>query len=298
MNVRPICEEDLPAIAVFLHDDEERLLGRPSRTGLEDVRAWTNGADLARDSWLYEDGDGEIRALGWVELHDEIGIAIGVVHAEVRGRGLGAELVMRSEARLRERSAARVHQIALAADTAAVPLLLDRHYHEVRRFWEMSIELEEPPVAPSLPEGLRIEAFATSEARAFHAALEEAFRDHWEYQPQSFDAWWERRSSAADFDPTLWFTVRDGDEIAAAARNDPFRSGGGWIAALGVRRAWRGRGLGKALLLHSFGEFVRRGTTRVSLGVDAENPTGATRLYESVGMHVELEQVVYEKELR
>jgi ribosomal protein S18 acetylase RimI-like enzyme len=69
------------------------------------------------------------------------------------------------------------------------------------------------------------------------------------------------------------------------------------VGALGVRRPWRGRGLGRALLLRTFAEFRRRGVTRVTLGVDAENPTGATRLYESVGMDVELEAVVYEKTL-
>ena len=69
------------------------------------------------------------------------------------------------------------------------------------------------------------------------------------------------------------------------------------MAALGVRRPWRGRGVGRALLLHTFGEFHRRGVDRVSLGVDAENPTGATRLYESVGMNTVLEQSVYEKSL-
>jgi ribosomal protein S18 acetylase RimI-like enzyme len=67
------------------------------------------------------------------------------------------------------------------------------------------------------------------------------------------------------------------------------------VAALGVRRPWRGRGLGRALLLHTFGEFHRRGVTRISLGVDSENPTGATKLYESAGMQVELEQVVFER---
>ena len=80
-------------------------------------------------------------------------------------------------------------------------------------------------------------------------------------------------------------------------RNDPLRNGGGWVGALGVRRAWRGRGLGKALLLQSFGEFHRRGLPRASLGVDADSPTGATRLYEQAGMHVELEQIVFEKAL-
>jgi ribosomal protein S18 acetylase RimI-like enzyme len=83
----------------------------------------------------------------------------------------------------------------------------------------------------------------------------------------------------------------------AATRNDPERSGGGWIGAIGVRPAWRGRGLAKALLLHSFREFHRRGQRRVGLGVDSENSTGATKLYESVGMVVDTEQVVWEKVL-
>ena len=36
---------------------------------------------------------------------------------------------------------------------------------------------------------------------------------------------------------------------------------------------------------------------RVTLGVDAANPTGATHLYEAVGMHVKSENIVYEKSL-
>ena len=96
----------------------------------------------------------------------------------------------------------------------------------------------------------------------------------------------------------MWFVVRDGDEIAATVRNDPDREGGGYVGALGVRRAWRGRGLGRALLLQTFAEFHRRGVHRVTLGVDAESPTGATRLYESVGMTVESETLVFEKSLR
>jgi ribosomal protein S18 acetylase RimI-like enzyme len=49
--------------------------------------------------------------------------------------------------------------------------------------------------------------------------------------------------------------------------------------------------------LHTFAEFQRRGVNRISLGVDTQNPTGATKLYESVGMQVELEDTVFEKAL-
>jgi len=64
-----------------------------------------------------------------------------------------------------------------------------------------------------------------------------------------------------------------------------------------ARPAWRGRGLAKALLLHSFREFHQRGKRRVGLGVDSQNATGATRLYEGIGMVVDSEQVVWEKEV-
>jgi ribosomal protein S18 acetylase RimI-like enzyme len=72
----------------------------------------------------------------------------------------------------------------------------------------------------------------------------------------------------------------------------------GWISTLGVRRPWRKMGLGLALIRHSFGEFYKRGTTIIGLGVDASNPTGATRLYQRAGMYVASEFVSYEKELR
>ena len=297
MNVRPITPDDFPALAAFLAEDETHLFGRPSRVGVADVTAWLSGPDLTSDTWLFEE-DGRLVAAGWVEKHHDTGIAIGIVHRERRGRGLGSELVDRSEERLRALGVGRVHAVTLAPDAAAGPLLTGRSYREVRRFWEMTIELgNDPPPEPLLPEGFRIESFSSELARAFHRALEEAFAEHWEYQPEPFEEWWERQVARPDHDPSLWFVVLTGEDVAAATRNDPERSGGGWIGALGVRADWRGRGLAKALLLRSFREFHQRGQRRVGLGVDAENTTGATKLYESVGMVVDSEQVVWEKVL-
>jgi mycothiol synthase len=298
VNVRSITPEEFPAVAAFLAEDETHLFGRPSRLGVPDVTAWLSRPELEADTWLLEEED-RLVALGWVESHDDTGIAVGVVHHQWRGRGLGSRLVDRSEARLRKVGVRRIHNVALAPDAAAPPLLAGRGYREVRRFWEMTIELgDDPPPDPSLPQGLRIEPFSSGSARAFHAALEEAFEGHWEHEAEPYEEWWRRQLAKPDHDPSLWYLVRDGEEVAAATRNDPERSGGGWIGALGVRPAWRGRGLAKALLLHSFREFHRRGQRRVGLGVDSENATGATQLYERVGMVVDSEQVVWEKELR
>jgi mycothiol synthase len=297
VNVRPITPDDFPAFAAFLADDESALFGRPSRVGVADVTAWLSGPDLANDTWLFEE-DGRLVAAGWVEKHEDTGLAIGIVHREWRGRGLGTELLARNEERLRALGVGRIHAVTLAPDVAAGPLLTGRGYREVRRFWDMTIELgDDPPPVPQLPEGFRIEPFSMEKARSFHEALEEAFAEHWEFRPTPFEKWWERQVAKPDHDPSLWFLVCTDEDAVAATRNDPERSGGGWIGAIGVRPAWRGHGLAKALLLQSFGEFHRRGQRRVGLGVDSENVTGATKLYESVGMVVDSEQVVWEKEL-
>lgn len=292
MSVRPITEEDFPVVARLLADDE-RALGVRSHVGVNEVREWTSLADLASDSWLYEDDDG-VFAVGWVATIGEVGFAVGVVHPRAKGRGLGAELVGRTEAALEGRDGVkRIQQFALGADAGAASLLTGRGYRDVRHFYEMAIELEAPPPAPAVP----VEVFREEDAEAFHAALDESFRDHWEHHPQTFEQWWGRHSANPNFDPSLWFLVRDGGEVAAVARNEANRNGGGYVGALGVRRPYRGRGYAKALLLHTFGVFFERGMPRVTLGVDAESPTGATHLYERVGMTVEQENIVYEKQL-
>jgi ribosomal protein S18 acetylase RimI-like enzyme len=50
-------------------------------------------------------------------------------------------------------------------------------------------------------------------------------------------------------------------------------------------------------LRHSFRDFQQRGATRVALGVDGENTTGAVRLYEQAGMRQVRRNDTYEKKL-
>jgi ribosomal protein S18 acetylase RimI-like enzyme len=168
----------------------------------------------------------------------------------------------------------------------------------VRRFYEMAIGLTEAPAVPALPAGLVVDELGDGEYQAFYEALNEAFAEHWEWHPEPFETWFERRQGEhRDEDGPIWFVVRDGDELAAVTRNDLSVAGGGYVGAIGVRPAWRGRGLAKALLQRTFAEFWRRGTTRVTLDVDAQNETGAVRLYERVGMVVESCGVAFEKSL-
>jgi ribosomal protein S18 acetylase RimI-like enzyme len=58
----------------------------------------------------------------------------------------------------------------------------------------------------------------------------------------------------------------------------------GYISTLGVRRRWRGLGIGRALLLTEFAAFAALGWRSAHLHVQLGNRTGADRLYSSLGM--------------
>ena len=297
MNVRPITRDDADAVATMAAADETVLRGSPSLLQASDILAWWERVEFEPDSWLFEDA-GKPAAAAWFHPYGDKGAFFGIVAQGAKGLGLGTRIIELGEARSRERGLPRAHTIGLAEDDAAAVLFHQHGYEQVRVFYEMAIELAGPPPPPVLPGGLLLDDFHEPDARGFHDAIDEAFHDHWDWHGTPFDEWWEgRRGQEADAQGPLWFVVRDGGTIVAAIRNEADRNGGGYIGALGVRRDWRGLGLGKALLFRTFAEFWSRGVARVTLGVDAESPTGATKLYENVGMHVESSIVAYEKAL-
>lgn len=292
MNVRPATREDLAAIAELFGSVEEAVNGRPSQLDAAAVDGWLHTISFETNTWLFEE-DGRLVAAAFGQLFGETGNSAGAVRPSAWGRGFGAKLVDTVARRLTEEGARRLHSWTVAGDAAAEALFTGRGFREARRFWEMAIELGADPPEPAVP----VELFAEEDAEAFHAALEESFADHWGHEPEPFDKWWKRQRRRENYDPSLWFVIQDGEEIAGVARCEA-RPPAGWVGALGVRPPWRGRGYGRALLQHCFREFRRRGFTRAALGVDASNATGATQLYESVGMHAADEYIVWEKVTR
>ena len=292
MNVRPLVDEDAPAVAAMISADEERFYGRPGRVTGADILMYRQ---YSKEAWVWEE-DGRLVASATYRMHGDAANMQGVVAD--KGRGLGTEILERGEAIARAEKAKKLLTGAAEPDAAARALFESRGYREVRRFYSMAIELTEAPPEPVLPEGLVLDELRHDEYEAFYAALNESFAEHWEWHPEPFEDWLERRRGQhRDEHGPVWFVVRDGDELAAVTRNDASVAGGGYVGAIGVRPAWRGRGLAKALLHRTFAEFWRRGTTRVTLDVDSQNETGAVALYERVGMHVDSCGVAFEKTL-
>ena len=164
----------------------------------------------------------------------------------------------------------------------------------------MRIELTDELPEPEWPDGLTPRNFRRGEEERVFEANMDAFADHWDFRRQPMEDWRRHTVDHHGFDPSLWWLVDDGDELAAISLNAWHFLGDpqfGWIHILGVRPPWRKRGLATALLRHSFLDFRNRSATRVGLGVDAENTTGAVRLYERAGMRAVRRDDTYEKAL-
>jgi ribosomal protein S18 acetylase RimI-like enzyme len=218
---------------------------------------------------------------------------------ERRGSEVEAAALAWGEQRSAERGARRV-LTQIAPNPAAEATLTARGYRRVRHSFTMEIDLVEEPPEPDWPEGIAVLPFRPGEEEAVHAAADEAFADHWEHTPAPFDEWLHHMTTREGYDPTLWFVAREGEEVAAVCLCRARHENGverGWCDTLAVRRPWRRRGLGSALLRHAFRELRSRGFVRAGLGVDGENTTGAVRLYERGGMHVARRWDTWERSL-
>ena len=295
-GLRPATAADAAAVAEVQVALEASLYGHTAYSQSDVEEEWSD-LDLERDALVVVEGE---RVVGFATVRErgEVWRADGSVHPDVHARGAGTRLATALEATVAGRGGRRVQNSVLELDTAAQELLDSRGYRRVRVFRELRIELDAPPAPPTWPEGLRAEPFDPDEDdRAFHAAHQEAFADHWDYAPRPFDVWRKGNIESEKFDRSLWCVVRDGDEIAAGTINIADLYGGGWVASLFTRRPWRRRGVGGALLADAFGRFWERGERSVGLGVDAEGDMGAFQLYERAGMKPVLGWVMFEKEL-
>jgi len=271
-----------------------------------DIReGWAN-LDIERDTWAVIAPDGSLAAYG--EVTDQGSgklIADGYVHPDHRSKGLGAAIVRLMEGRARELvsnapdgAEVTLGNGVLLLDQAGRDLLEREGYTLARVFWEMRIEMSEPPAAPTLPAGLRLRPFVLGQdERAVFETAESAFADHWDHIPHKFDEWI-TRTQRPDFDPSLWLLIAADDGTIPAVALGMMRSDHGWINTVATLRAWRGQGLASALLRASFRAFWERSVCVVALGVDAQNPTGATHVYEAAGMSVASSATIYKKVLR
>lgn len=307
--------EDLRRLADVMNAEHE-LDRNPERETVDSLRGFfahpSDQFNAARDVMIAE-LEGRVVGLAgqdWVDTRNAPERAFrmwGFVHPDARRRGIGTALLADQERRARARAAAIADdRIGILAPFAGHGRpgadLVERHgYTPARWFLDMvRTHLDAIEDVP-LPAGFEIRPVTREQYPVLWRANREAFRDHWGGSDES-EAAMTRFLDKPDADPTLWLIAWEGDEIVAGVLNTihPHEN-----LALGVqrgvldnvftRRAWRRRGLARALIAKSLLLLRDRGMTSAALGVDAENASGALGLYEHAGFAVEDRFVAYRK---
>jgi mycothiol synthase len=258
--------------------------------------------DVRRDI-LVADVDGAILGYGvaYRVVRDGVlaGEMWGSVDPKFRHRGLGTALFEQSRARLAHeladdpRSGPReLRSFAMDLEVSDRALLADRGFAPIRYGFEMRRFLTGVLPERALPDGIEIRPVTPDQHRAIFEADDEAFSDHWGHRAAG-EGDFRTMFHGPNVDTSLWCVAWDGDQVAGSVMNGIFALENaelgvrrGWLEHVSVRRAWRGRGVAKALCAASFRVLRERGMDEAWLGVDGANPTGALALYEGLGFHV------------
>ncbi len=257
--------------------------------------------DFAQDSLLALTADGDVAAVAVVSLVPQavtevVAFLWGGVHPQHRRRGLGHFLLQWQEARARAKMAGqpealpRLLRVSCYDHESDRIALFRRHgFEPLRYFYQMRRDLGQPIPTPE-PAALRIVNWSPERDPQVLAAYNEAFGDHWGFQPQTEAHWRLFVVGSESFRSDLSFLALAGEEVVGFAINflspeENERQGiqEAWVGLLGVRRPWRRCGVGTALLCRSLQAFRAVGMEYAALRVDGESPTGAFGLYERLG---------------
>lgn len=287
-RVRAARPGDAAAVAALLNE-HARSLGLPPDAVPAQVEAWLAGDGVTA---LVAEADGALAGFGDLYPRGDV-VRLGAT-------GPAAAELLDALEPLAARHGSVGRSVVHEADPVQ-ELLAARGYRAVRDSYDMAIDLDGALPPPAWPGGVTVRPARDDDRPTFHRVQDDAFADHWGHHPRSYEEWSHLYGEVRAFDPELWLLAEADDEPAGVAicergvEGDPDT---GWIHVLAVRRRWRGRGLGSALLRWSFGALAATGARRAALSVDAENTTGAVRLYERAGMHVVDRFRIWDRPLR
>jgi mycothiol synthase len=283
---------DRDAVVSVIAASEEATQGVVDVTA-EDVRSdWERPSfDLSSDAVVVTDAG---RIVAYAEVFSAR--AWVRVHPDHCGQGIGAAVLGWTESRARELGSDKVGQTVPDAYPAAAELLSSNGYRVRWETWVFQKDLDTEPAEPRLPDGITLRTFDEErDPRATYELIDTAFSD-WPDRDPGFglDDWEASFLRREDFDPSLTFLVEDDSKLIGVALCLVFGDEG-WVQQLAVKRSYRGRGLGGALLQAAFREFYRRGLR--TAGLSTESRTGARGVYEHVGMRITRSFKRYSKDL-
>lgn len=300
--------DDVPELLRLVHASDIAALGEPDFTA-DEVREALTGphTNPERDCWVALDPAGEI--VGWAYARNETAGDRDFLEVYVwPERGLPAmrPLLASVLGRVAERGKEFGHEAytvragAIPTELPWITALTDAGFTFCKQHARMTMTLDAAAlVVPEPPPGVVVRPVRhedEAELRRFHATIEAAFRDS-DHPAADYPTWREQVAAESSVAWDEWFVGEVDGEFAGALQSADSGAGdnAGWVRSLAVLRAYRRRGLGKALLQRAFAAYAAKGRTTAGLGVDLANPTRAARLYRAAGMHPLYEANVYQR---
>lgn len=180
--------------------------------------------------------------------------------------------------------------------------LMERHGYELSRYFTDNLrDLSTPIDDRPLDEALSARSWSQQVEVDALVVHNQAFADHWASQPIESHVW-ASYNAGEFFDADASWVVYDGAMPVAYLMSSTyphdFDDRGqteSWVEGLGTVRSHRRRGIASALITMAVRRYVEKGMEHARIGVDSENPTGANRLYESLGFHPEERTMTFTK---
>ena len=294
--------DDLDDVAALVREWDLKYVGESEAARAMLQYDWAAASfDMARDTRVIHAASGSLAAFAEHTTPDPEHRfkAFGPVDPSFEGRGIGSAIIDWTEAQTRSRigegSTARLWNSVQAGNAGAITLLETYGYVAIRSFWQMTMDLDDSFDAGAVPEGVTIRPLVMEvDGPAAQSVVNTAFRSHFGYVEETFEGWLAQQVSDDTWDPTLG-VLAEVDGTIVGYSNNGVIDGVGYVFELGVLPEMQSRGIGRALLRHSFAMLARRGILKGRLGVDTENTTGAVELYRSIGMTPASEHRVVEK---
>lgn len=307
-------ESDLGAIAELLNACE--IVDKLEQwTSISDLQLEFNDplVDRAKDILLWESDE---KLIGFSQIwvppkgEENDGLLWFRVNPEFRGGGIEEQMLVWGEQRMREVANERGVSVKIRSwvrdkQCDRIALLQNCGFTSDRYFLIMERSLTEPIPDPKLPEGFILRhSKGEPDAQAWVEMRNQSCIDHWNYHPSTVEEhihWLGDPNYQPKLD--LIAVAPDGTFVAFclcyiySEENDRNRRKDGWIGSLGTRRGFRRQGLGRAMLLAGMQQLKTVGMDTAKLGVDAQNPNEAGKLYESVGFRKLYTNVVFVKNL-
>jgi mycothiol synthase len=300
MEIRALTLDDIPELTRLINRFERfwelPLVSSESVVKDEVTEPFIDLSLDTRGYWL----EGTMVAYGLVwhrpsGERQERAYLMGLVDPELRGQGVGRHLLAWEIDRARESLAGCDPSLPWYIRVNEWDWIEDAHrlhrrfgLKPVRYMKEMLRPLDGPVDVTAVP-GIEIVPWDRDRDEEARIATNEAFQDHWGSTPVDADTY-RHRLEGEGTRLDLSFLAVAGDEVVGVCLNAVYPDDEevtgrreGWVMSLGVKRPWRGKGLAKLLLATSFNAFRDADLTHTMIGVDAENPTGAFRLYENLG---------------